>query len=70
MAEQEAISRVWDIIEQAGVGMLTTRFGGGLRARPLEPRPERDEGAIYFVTDVRGAQGRRDRSGAGSLSSL
>ncbi|MEA2986485.1 MAG: hypothetical protein QOD94_2739, partial [Alphaproteobacteria bacterium] len=23
MAEQEAISRVWDIIEQAGVGMLT-----------------------------------------------
>ena len=56
MAEQEAISRVWDIIEKAGVGMLTTRFTGGLRARPLEPRPDRDEGAIYFVTDVRGAK--------------
>ena len=54
MAEQEAVSRVWDIIEQAGVGMLTTRFGGGLRARPLEPRPNREEGIIWFVTDVRG----------------
>lgn len=56
MAKQEAISRVWDIIEQAGVGMLTTRFGGGLRARPLEPRPDREEGVICFVVDVRGAK--------------
>ena len=56
MAEQEAISRVWDIIEQAGVGMLTTRFGDGLRARPLEPRPEREEGVICFVVDVRGGK--------------
>lgn len=54
MAKQDALSRVWDIVEKAGVGMLTTRFGAGLRARPLEPRPDRDEGAIYFVTDVRG----------------
>jgi len=53
---QEAISRVWDIIEQAGVGMLTTRFGDGLRARPLEPRPEREEGVICFVVDVRGGK--------------
>ena len=53
MAKQEAISRVWDIIEKVGVGMLTTRFSGGLRARPLEPRPDREEGAIYFVTDAR-----------------
>ena len=46
--------RVWDIIEKAGVGMLTTQSGGGLRARPLQPRPDREAGAIYFVTDVRG----------------
>jgi general stress protein 26 len=56
MSEQKAIARVWDIIEKTGVGMLTTRFSGGLRARPLEPRPDRDEGVIYFVTDVRGAK--------------
>lgn len=56
MTKQEAISRIWDIIEKAGVGMLTTRFDGGLRARPLEPRPDRGEGVIYFVTDVRGGK--------------
>jgi general stress protein 26 len=33
--------------------MLTTQFPGGLRARPLEARPERDAGLIWFVTDVR-----------------
>jgi general stress protein 26 len=56
MVQQNSLSRVWDIIEKARVGMLTTRFADGLRARPLEPRPDRDEGLIYFVTDVRGAK--------------
>ena len=36
-----------------GVCMLTTRFEGGLRARPLEPRPDKGEGLIWFVTDLR-----------------
>jgi general stress protein 26 len=53
MAEQHKIDRVWDIIEKVGVGMLTTRFDGGLRARPLEARPEREAGLIWFVTDLR-----------------
>ena len=48
------IARVWDILEKTGVGMLTTQFSGGLRARPLEARPDREAGAIFFVTDVRG----------------
>ena len=47
-------ARVWEIIEQTKVGMLTTRFGGGMRARPLEARPDREAGVIYFVIDVRG----------------
>lgn len=46
--------RVWDILERTGVGMLTTRFGGGMRARPLDARPDRDVGAIYFIADKRG----------------
>jgi len=33
--------------------MLTTRSAGGLRARPLEGRPDRDAGIIWFVTDLR-----------------
>jgi general stress protein 26 len=48
-----AIDRVWDIIEKVGIGMLTTSFAGGLRARPLEARPDRAKGLIWFVTDRR-----------------
>jgi general stress protein 26 len=54
MTEQNHISRVWDVIKKVGVGMLTTRFPGGLRARPMEARTDRDAGIIWFVTDVRG----------------
>src|SRR6266550_2531088 len=56
MAEQHQLSRVWDIIEKKRVCMLTTRGRDGLRARPLEARPDRDSGLIFFVTDVRGAK--------------
>jgi general stress protein 26 len=53
MSRQDHIDRVWEIIEKVGVAMLTTRFPGGLRARPLEARPDRDAGVIWFVTDLR-----------------
>jgi general stress protein 26 len=53
MAEPNHLDRVWEIIEQVGVCMLTTRFAGGLRARPLEARPDRVAGTIWFVTDLR-----------------
>jgi general stress protein 26 len=56
MGEQDNIERVWDIIEEVGVCMLTTQFAGGLRARPLEARPDRDAGLIFFVTDVHSAK--------------
>jgi general stress protein 26 len=47
------IDRVWDVIERVRVCMLTTRFAEGLRARPLEARPDRRAGIIWFVTDIR-----------------
>jgi general stress protein 26 len=53
MTTQDPHARVWDIIEKVGVGMLTTRFAGGLRARPVEPRCDRAEGLIFVVTDAR-----------------
>ncbi len=56
MTEQSHISRVWDIVEKVRVGMLTTKFDGGLRARPLEARADRDAGIIWFLTDVRGTK--------------
>lgn len=51
--DNTSIDRVWDIIEKVGIAMLTTSFPGGLRARPVEARPERDAGLIWFVTDLR-----------------
>jgi len=50
---QDGIERVWDIIEKVSVCMLTTQFESGLRARPLEARPDRAAGIIWFVTDLR-----------------
>ena len=52
MDHEEA--RVWELLERTAVGMLTTRFDDGLRARPLEARPHRGSGIIYFIVDVRG----------------
>ena len=54
MDQAEKVDRIWDILEKHSVGMLTTHFAEGLRARPLEARPDREAGLIYFVTDVRG----------------
>jgi general stress protein 26 len=52
MSKRDPVDRVWDIIQNVGVCMLTTQFGDGLRARPLEARPDRDAGVIFFVTDL------------------
>ena len=38
---------------QGSPDFASTQFPGGLRARPVEARPERDAGLIWFVTDVR-----------------
>ncbi len=46
MAREDKVERVWDIIEKVQVGMLTTCFAGGLRARPLDARPDRAAGVI------------------------
>ena len=53
MTEHDTLARVWDIIEAVGVCMLTTHSAAGLRARPVEPRPDRAAGLIWFVTDLR-----------------
>jgi general stress protein 26 len=51
MADHSKLERIWDIIERVGVCLLSTHSPNGLRARPLEPRPDRKSGIIWFVTD-------------------
>jgi general stress protein 26 len=41
--------------------MLRTQFVDGLRARPLEARPDRYAGLIYFVTDIHAPTKMRSR---------
>ena len=53
MAYDGQLARVWDIIERVGVCMFTTHASTGLRGRPLEARPDRASGLIWFVTDLR-----------------
>ncbi len=62
MTKRNHLCRVWDIIEKVGVCMLTTQFSGGLRARPIEARADRDAGLIFFVTDVHSAKARDTNS--------
>lgn len=56
MVENDELSRVWDVIGKVGVCMLTTHTSAGLRARPVEARPERAAGVIWIVTDLHSAK--------------
>ena len=47
MTEQNHISRAWDTIANARIGMLTIL---------LEARADRDAGLIWSVTDIRGVK--------------
>ena len=48
------VDRVWTLINEIPVAMAVTRQGQGahMRARPMAMRSAREEGAIYFLTDV------------------
>ena len=66
MPDQNDIDRVWDIIESNSIGMLTTQFAGGLRARPVDRAPIATPGRSGLSPSAR-PQGRRDRGQAGRL---
>jgi general stress protein 26 len=46
------IDRAWELMKKIGFAMLVTRDGDKLRARPMSPYLERENNAIYFLTDV------------------
>ena len=47
------VDRVWELTKKIGFAMLVTRDGNKLRARPMSAYPEREQSAIYFLTDAR-----------------
>jgi general stress protein 26 len=50
---QRDADRAWDLMKKIGFAMLVTHDGDKLRARPMSAYLERDENAIYFLTDAR-----------------
>jgi hypothetical protein len=46
MSRQAHIDRVWHVIDKVGICMMTTQFAGGMRARPMEARTDKDAGVI------------------------
>jgi general stress protein 26 len=47
------VDRVWELMKKIGFAMLVTRDGDKLRARPMSAYLERDNNAVYFLTDAR-----------------
>jgi general stress protein 26 len=50
----EHVERVWEMAKRIGIAMFVTWDGEQQRARPLAATIEKDERAIYFLTDVNG----------------
>ena len=47
------IDRAWELMKKIGFAMLVTHDGDKLRARPMSAYLERENNAIYFLTDAR-----------------
>src|SRR6201991_5029340 len=47
------IDRAWELMKKIGFAILVTRDGDKLRARPMSAYLERENNAIYFLTDAR-----------------
>jgi general stress protein 26 len=45
--------RAWGLMKKIGFAMLVTRDGNKLRARPMSAHIERENNAIFFLTDAR-----------------
>lgn len=47
------VDRAWELMKKITFAMLVTRDGDKLRARPMSAYLERENNAIYFLTDAR-----------------
>jgi len=47
------VDRAWELMKKIGFAMLVTRDGDKLRARPMSAYLERENNAVYFLTDAR-----------------
>jgi len=50
------VERVWEIIDDIPICMVTTHAGGAMRSRPMHVVADSDAGCVYFLTDIHGAK--------------
>ena len=53
MNDARNVDRAWELMKKIGFAMLVTRDGNKLRARPMSAYIEREQNAIYMLTDAR-----------------
>jgi len=53
MTDTQSLERIWQLIDEIKICMMTSRDGENLRSRPMHALPRRDDEAIYFFTDVK-----------------
>lgn len=56
MANTDNTERAWNLMQDIGFCMLSTRAGEHIRARPMSAHVEPMENAIYFLTDAHSAK--------------
>jgi general stress protein 26 len=54
LSRGEAVDRIWELADKIDICMFTTWDGEQQRSRPMSARVRRDEGVIYFLTDLEG----------------
>ncbi|MGW9229660.1 pyridoxamine 5'-phosphate oxidase family protein [Pseudorhizobium sp. NPDC055634] len=52
MTNQDDTAKVWDLMDKIGFCMLATHDGRDIRSRPMSAYTKKEDGAIYFLTDV------------------
>jgi len=52
MSSPEHKRKIWQLIEKMKIGMLTTRHGNDLRARPMYLVQDDYDGTLWFFTDL------------------
>jgi general stress protein 26 len=52
MSSPEHKQKIWDLIKEMKIGMLTTRHGNDLRARPMYLVQDDYDGTLWFFTDL------------------
>lgn len=52
MSDHDETAKVWELIDKIGFCMLATHNGSDIRSRPMSAYTKRDDGSVYFLTDV------------------